>query len=481
MAISCKQTEVDFSQIASYLSDKTITISDIAGLNIPLANSSPRLSIVSNTQFSGDVKWYTVDGNKLEDGQLFAPDTVYIAYINLKPNKSWTLKGLTENFFKVPYAKSTSLSNDGVVTAVFPKSVLNYYTINFHIDDDDVIFAGGSLDPVEVPEGYPMAALPFAPRRFGKFFSCWNSAENLGGSDFFEDTLVIDNRFENLYPVWTPVPPDWTYDTATGGMRRDFSYSGSVQELKIPIDGNYKFELWGAEGGNVGSSRSGKGGYISGTKTLQANDTFYLFVGEKGQDSSYFYGKGGRSGRTGGWNGGGASGGTNDGWSDGASGGGATDVRTSKNSSATDAAIPSTDNRIIVAGGGGAAGVSTQATGGNGGVGSAAGGNGGAGYEPNFTQTGGSGGGTSGTGSKVGGNGTKNQDGGGGGGGGYRGGGGGTGCGYCYTSTRPANFGASAGGGGSSWADTSFSGLNAPKAGGGTNTGNGKVTVTYMP
>ncbi|GMO45065.1 MAG: hypothetical protein Ta2B_26110 [Termitinemataceae bacterium] len=478
MAISCKQMEVDFSQIATYLSDKTITISDIAGLNIPLAESSPRLSIVSNTQFSGDVKWYTQDSNKLEDGQLFAPDTAYIAYINLKPNKSWTLKGLNENFFKVPYAESTSLSNDGVVTAVFPKSVLKYYTINFNITDDDVIVAGGSLDPVEVPEGYPIAALPLAPRRFGKAFRCWNSGENSGGEDFFSTTLVEDDRFKNIYPVWISVPQGWTYDAATGGMSREFGYCGDVQSFTTVVSGLYKIQAWGAGGGKISSDTyASKGGYIEGTTIIAESTELNIYVGQGGIAAS-------KAGTAVAWNGGGkgAPGSTVYGNDGGAGGGGASDVRIGGTAAA---------NRIIVAGGGGGAanrGYGRYGAGGAGGVGmnggsQTKGGNGSRGFS-NGTETSptgagaGVGGGNTGCApTENGGNGQNGDniggEGGGGGGGGYYGGSGGL-------------KGAGTGGGGSTWAQTSgnyiFSGLNAVNAlASECKIGDGKIKVTYLP
>ncbi|GMO44489.1 MAG: hypothetical protein Ta2B_25390 [Termitinemataceae bacterium] len=422
-------------------------------------------TITFNSHFGADPDNITVTTDGAAIGALPTPDAR-----NGYSFKGWFSQenggGTPITATTVPNCDITAHASWERVTVIFDSALGGLSGTEASPQSLDVSESTGTLD-----------ALPTKPKKTGYLFDGWwtGNAEYTVGTNVQISVTVLAKWVE------VPTADNWVYDTATGGMSRDFSYSGSVQEWQVLKRGNYKFELWGAEGGKVNSARSGKGGYISGVKTLAANDTFYLFIGGKGQDCSYFNGNGvEKPGRTGGWNGGGASGGTLYGWSDGASGGGATDVRTSKNDSATDAAIPSTDNRIIVAGGGGAAGVSTQATGGNGGVGIAAGGNGGAGYEAVATQSGGSGGGISSGGSKVGVNGTKNQDGGGGGGGGYRGGGGGTGCGYCYTETRPANFGASAGGGGSSWA-TGFSGLNTSQTGGGSNTGNGKIKITFVP
>lgn len=124
---------------------------------------------------------------------------------------------------------------------------------------------------------------------------------------------------------------------ATGTSLGTYNYTGGVQTFTAPTSGTYKLETWGAQGGSyTGQSQTpgrGKGGYSSGTISLTAGETLYIYVGSRGTDGvdgSVAYG---------GWNGGG------NGATNGAGGGGgATDIR--KGGQAL-------TNRIIVAGGAG--------------------------------------------------------------------------------------------------------------------------------
>ena len=137
----------------------------------------------------------------------------------------------------------------------------------------------------------------------------------------------------------------------------EYEYEGKVQTLIISCPGDYKIELWGAQGGNYifggnqyyesRTHKGGLGGYVSGVIHLYST-ILHIYVG--GQSS----------GLTGGYNGG----------SNGdqyvmigytyafLGGGGATDVRIWENIE-NNYAINSKEginSRIMVAGGGGAAG-----------------------------------------------------------------------------------------------------------------------------
>lgn len=60
----------------------------------------------------------------------------------------------------------------------------------------------------------------------------------------------------------------------------DYSYTGGEQEFIVPLDGKYKFELWGA-----GLEGAG-GAYTSGIVTLTKDNHFYAYVGEQQQYNS---------------------------------------------------------------------------------------------------------------------------------------------------------------------------------------------------
>ena len=73
-----------------------------------------------------------------------------------------------------------------------------------------------------------------------------------------------------------------------------FDYTGKEQEFITPCSGNYKVELWGAQGGSIsgvaynsdGSIRNnnltyigGKGAYTAGLINLNKNKILYVYVG----------------------------------------------------------------------------------------------------------------------------------------------------------------------------------------------------------
>ena len=59
-------------------------------------------------------------------------------------------------------------------------------------------------------------------------------------------------------------------------------YSGAVKSITLP-KGQYKLEVWGAQGGYRSSTTyGGKGGYAVGTINLTAKTTVYLYAGGAG-------------------------------------------------------------------------------------------------------------------------------------------------------------------------------------------------------
>ena len=155
-------------------------------------------------------------------------------------------------------------------------------------------------------------------------FDGWYSAAS-GGTKYGISTKLTENI--TVYAHWTR---SWT-----------FPYTGGVQTFTAPLNGTYKLEVWGAQGGEDGGNAGGKGGYSYGNYVLSKNAHLYVYVGG---DGCY-----GRDERCAGWNGGGVPG--NRDYSGG--GGGATDMRTT-NGAWND--TTSLNSRIIVAGGGGGGG-----------------------------------------------------------------------------------------------------------------------------
>ncbi|MDR1235254.1 MAG: hypothetical protein LBJ97_04220 [Mycoplasmataceae bacterium] len=157
----------------------------------------------------------------------------------------------------------------------------------------------------------------------------------------------VSNIVMTVPTMFAPVP-DSTFYTQDSVIRNfslsiqilDVNYSGNVYNFNIPQNGTYLMETWGGMGGSriINANISGgAGGYSSGMKQFNQDDSVGIYVGQKPDDGSL----------TGGWNGGGNAGA--DGNGSGYGGGGATDIK-----------FGGTDytNRIIVAGGGGGGGSS---------------------------------------------------------------------------------------------------------------------------
>lgn len=150
-----------------------------------------------------------------------------------------------------------------------------------------------------------------------------NSNGDVNGSVVFDDvTLYIYNGLVEYTPrVFA------------------YGYSGNGQTFNVDRTGNYKVELWGAQGGFVSNDSDcescGKGSYVSGVINLTKGEKLYVYVG--GQSDSV---------SKPGYNGGGVAN------SDGrrGSGGGATDIRLVNGDWNNTQSLAS---RIIVAAGGG--------------------------------------------------------------------------------------------------------------------------------
>ena len=86
---------------------------------------------------------------------------------------------------------------------------------------------------------------------------------------------------------------------------KNFSYTGKSQNFKVTIEGTYKLEVWGAQGGTDNGNAYSYGGYSVGTFSLSKNTTLYIEVAGKGNNSAGGY-NGGGSGTNGFPGGGGA-------------------------------------------------------------------------------------------------------------------------------------------------------------------------------
>lgn len=197
-----------------------------------------------------------------------------------------------------------------------------------------------------------------------------------GGSFTFKDYLIINHsqlifsicdlkiynhilsEYEMLELERAPVLHySFNYSIEWFG-NKDYSYTGDVQEVTLPI-GTYKLECWGADGGELSSNTAepGKGGYSSGEITLSSSTVLYIVVGGKG--------KGGGA-TPGGYNGGGGTTGTHTNNANHTGGGGASHIATIAGTLRSLSNYQS--SILIVAGGGGGQGTSTGSGGNGGGI-----------------------------------------------------------------------------------------------------------------
>jgi type II secretory pathway pseudopilin PulG len=127
----------------------------------------------------------------------------------------------------------------------------------------------------------------------------------------------------------------------------EYDYTGKTRSFRVPFDGLYSLETWGAQGGYYKEAPyhlGGYGGYSYGEIELKKNETLYIVVGGKGNDSD---GKNGHDG----YNGGGAGGvGVSSNSNGSGGGGGATSI------AFADGLLSTLTNKkdyiVIVAGGG---------------------------------------------------------------------------------------------------------------------------------
>ena len=71
-----------------------------------------------------------------------------------------------------------------------------------------------------------------------------------------------------------------------GDINGSFAYTGNEQSFTAAVDGTYKLEVWGAQGGNSHDPNvfGGYGGYSVGYISLNRGDKLYINVGEQGQN-----------------------------------------------------------------------------------------------------------------------------------------------------------------------------------------------------
>ncbi len=100
------------------VSAAVISVAAIGGVTAPVKDATPVTAVTAANGYTGTVTW---SGSPT----TFAASTTYTATITLTAADGYTLTGVSENFFTVAGATSvTHAANSGVITAVFPATVL---------------------------------------------------------------------------------------------------------------------------------------------------------------------------------------------------------------------------------------------------------------------------------------------------------------------------------------------------------------------
>lgn len=212
--------------------------------------------------------------------------------------------------------------------SIFISGIEEYITFNNnenYITYKDIIY--------ELPDGVKIADVPYTISNIkdGNMISS-NTSFNVA-----KINLIVNNKdrkviISNQYYDDTVEKKSCYY---TAGVELNFDYTGGEQKFSVPCSGVYKVEVWGAQGGSIGSYTGGYGGYSSGEIRFEKGTELFVYVG------------GSTTGESGGYNGGG------DGISNGTGGGGATHIATVSGKLSKLNLSENSNNILIVAGGGG--------------------------------------------------------------------------------------------------------------------------------
>ena len=236
-----------------------------------------------------------------------------------------------------PRTYSVILNNDGADTPGTPAIYLKYNTGWY-----DDINATNSISKITIP------------KKAGYTFNGYYTDEAGEGTQVIDKNGNIKNGNTTIFSNevgQAMLHAKWKF------LFKEFDFTGDVQIFTVPVSGNYKVEVWGAQGGSyIDDYYGGYGGYSKGDIYLPKDEILYIYVGGEGKLATWTN-KGDVS-ASGGYNGGGnvRLSYPNNNWDSyfiryGGSGGGATHIATSKGLLST--LINKKNDILIVAGGGG--------------------------------------------------------------------------------------------------------------------------------
>ena len=220
--------------------DTTISAPAIAGVTAPVTGATPVTTTTAGTGYTGTVSWSGSPGT-------FASTTIYTATITLTPTSGYTLTGVSANFFTVTDASSvTHSANSGVITAVFPATVLTApaftlssssetRTVNTAATGFTILSTGGAIESFSIsatPAGMSFdtttGAFSGTPTSVASATNYTITATNAAGSTAQTFTFTVRDLIpisvEPIAGVTAPVTGATPVTTTTAGT----GYTGTV-------------------------------------------------------------------------------------------------------------------------------------------------------------------------------------------------------------------------------------------------------------
>lgn len=204
--------------------DQTIDLSSIDGIQ-PTIDAAPATTI-DTIQYTGVVSWIPND-------ETFGYETIYTAEVILTPKDGYTLSGVTENFFNVQGAETTTNAADsGAITATFITSAdwqavggsfTDFYTDLLGSEDHFYI---ETLDVTSDSQGIPYVGMtykivlgddtegPWQSSVCRYFNGSWENLGNLDDTTAAAQFINIEMGNNDL-----PVVAYYYQDTSTGYIK----------------------------------------------------------------------------------------------------------------------------------------------------------------------------------------------------------------------------------------------------------------------
>ena len=349
------QNQINASEVLpGWTSIKEFSLTAINNTTISTAgamNYAIKLIVEKNTFNDGTIT-YSFEGENVNNNGTIA----YVFPNSLKKGASEVILGY--GVFDTSSDISKGVTHKYTLTMAFPNKTYESQNedsgkaLSAHIiivNDGESTFSNltiiddnNNLNKTMILKNNTEYELPNIASKAGAYFSGWNVES---GNATINGNKITINGNATIKANYSST------------IKTEFAYTGNDEKFVAPVDGIYKLETWGAQGGTYNETYfGGYGGYSSGLVYLEKGTKLYVNVGGMG---SFKITADTISTVIGGYNGGGTgtSGGDGSYSTGGGSGGGTTHI--ALGSGLLSSQLSSADKILIVAGGGGGASVNS--------------------------------------------------------------------------------------------------------------------------